>query len=401
MARALTAGMLTAIATGIVKPIFLYEAEFASGTVNLFTGHGTLSWDSKSWTGDEGLMRIESAVETSDLAALNFTVSLNGQVSSLLSLALGQVRRGKPGSVWLGLFEPDAHYLSLPGTSGNYASTPDSAAVSITGDIDIRVKAAADDWTPATAGRYIITKLGGAPQNSYYTQLLTDGILRLGHYHDGSTERFADSTVAVGAADGSVKWLRFTLDVDNGASGRAVEFYTSDDGETWTQLGATVTQAGTSSIFDSTADVRLGGEAGFFEGKVYYAELRNGIDGPVVASFDANDAAVGATSFVSRATGETWTVNQSGSPAAKIAYQAGTLIADPFLCFKGRADKPSIVPDPNSCVVGVAYESRLIDAARRRERRYTPEDQALDFPADKGFDQVAALQDTVLVFGRR
>jgi len=186
MARALTAGMLTAIATGIVKPIFLYEAEFASGTVNLFTGHGTLSWDSKSWTGDEGLMRIESAVETSDLAALNFTVSLNGQVSSLLSLALGQVRRGKPGSVWLGLLDA-----------------------------------------------------------------------------------------------------------------------------------------------------------------------------------------------------------------------AGAVIADPFLCFKGRADKPSIVPDPNSCVVGVAYESRLIDAARRRERRYTPEDQALDFPADKGFDQVAALQDTVLVFGRR
>jgi hypothetical protein len=33
-------------------------------------------------------------------------------------------------------------YLALPGTSGNYASAPDSAALSITGNIDIRCKVA-------------------------------------------------------------------------------------------------------------------------------------------------------------------------------------------------------------------------------------------------------------------
>ena len=36
--------------------------------------------------------------------------------------------------------ELDLQYVQFPGTSGNYASTPDSAALSITGDIDIRAK---------------------------------------------------------------------------------------------------------------------------------------------------------------------------------------------------------------------------------------------------------------------
>ena len=39
--------------------------------------------------------------------------------------------------------------LRLPGLSGNYLSTPDTAATSVTGDIDIRVKVALDDWTPS------------------------------------------------------------------------------------------------------------------------------------------------------------------------------------------------------------------------------------------------------------
>jgi hypothetical protein len=43
------------------------------------------------------------------------------------------------------------NYLALGGIAGNYASTPDSVANSITGDIDIRTKVALADWTPAVA----------------------------------------------------------------------------------------------------------------------------------------------------------------------------------------------------------------------------------------------------------
>lgn len=186
MSRALTAGMLAAMATGHLRPLFLYEGEFTGGTVRLFTGYGTIDWNGNTFTGSGQMLNITAIREVSELQAVNFTVSLNGELPSLISVALGQVRRGKPGSVWLGLL-------------------------------------------------------------------------------------------------------------------------------------------------------------------------------------DANNA----------------------------------LIADPFLCFKGRADRPDIVPDPSHTVISVAYESRLIDASRRRERRYTSEDQQIDYPGDKGFDYVPSLQDAVFTWGRR
>lgn len=186
MARALTAAMLAAMATGHVKPLILYEGEFSGGTVRLFTGYGTIVWNGNTFTGSGQMLNITAIQEVTELQAVNFTVSLNGQLSSLLAIALGQVRRGKPGSVWLGLLD-----------------------------------------------------------------------------------------------------------------------------------------------------------------------------------------------------------------------DAGALIADPFLCFKGRADRPDIVPDPENAVIAVAYESRLIDAARRRERRYTSEDQQIDYPGDLGFDYVPSLQDTQFTWGRR
>ena len=184
--RALTAGMISAMATGAVKPIFLYEGEFTGGTLRLFTGYGSLSWDGHTWTGDGGLMQITAVQEVSELQAINFSVSLNGDLSSLVTVALAQVRRGKPGSVWMGLLDA-----------------------------------------------------------------------------------------------------------------------------------------------------------------------------------------------------------------------AGALIADPFLCFSGRADKPDILPDPTHTVISVAYESRLIDAERTRNRRYTSEDQHIEYPADEGFDFVPALQDQITPWGER
>lgn len=186
MARALTSAMLSAMATGNLRPLIFYEGEFSGGTVRLFTGYGSIEWDGHTWTGSGQMLTISAIQESSDLQAINFTVSLNGQLSSLLAIALGQVRRGKPGSVWLGLLD-----------------------------------------------------------------------------------------------------------------------------------------------------------------------------------------------------------------------DAGSLIADPFLCFRGRADKPDIVPDPENAIIAVAYESRLIDASRRRERRYTSEDQQSDYPTDKGFDYVPVLQDTQFTWGRR
>lgn len=202
--------------------------------------------------------------------------------------------------------------LSSPGTSGNYASTPDSATLDITGDIDIRILMAPNDWTPSAING-LASKWVDATQRSFVFNLNTNGTFSLFWSSTGANLLSSTSTAATGFDDGSPHWIRVTLDVDNGASGRTTTFYTSEDGTTWTQLGATVVST-TTSIFASTSALaictdRSGGGTTFLEGKLYRAQIYSGIDGTLAADFNPNDTTAGDTSFASIATGETWTIN--------------------------------------------------------------------------------------------
>src|SRR6266540_284013 len=188
-------------------------------------------------------------------------------------------------------------YVVLPGMGGSYASAPDSPAISVTGDLDLRMKLAADDWTPVEEDALISNFVGGSTVNGYMLSLASTGQLRLNWAEDATNTRLrsALSTVAVSAADGTAKWVRATLDIDNGLAGCDAKFYTSDDGVTWTQLGATVAQAGVTLVNDGTRPLHIGLQANGLtwplNGKVYYAEVRNGIDGAVVAAFNPAAAA--------------------------------------------------------------------------------------------------------------
>ena len=114
--------------------------------------------------------------------------------------------------------------------------------------------------------------------------------------------------------------VRVTLDVDNGAAGRTVTFYTAPTiTGTWVQLGVAVTTAGITSIFSNTAAGAIGahdaGTDGLFAGRVYAAEIRNGINGTAVANPDFAAQPAGTTSFVDAA-GRTWTINGSAAITA-------------------------------------------------------------------------------------
>lgn len=184
MARDLTASVITQLQAASVEVGVLFEGEFASGWVRLWSGVGTLSWDGKSWSGVGTLLGISGIDETNEIRASGLTVSLSGVPSDLLSAALGDARSGKTGRVYLA----------------------------------------------------------------------------------------------------------------------------------------------------------------FFSG--------------------------------------------------------GSIVADPILQFEGRLDVPAIEDGPDTATISISYESELIDLERARERRYTPEDQAIDFPGDLGFDYVASLQDAQITWGR-
>lgn len=78
---------------------------------------------------------------------------------------------------------------------------------------------------------------------------------------------------------------------------------------------------------------------------------------------------------------------------------SGAIIADPYLLFSGRMDSVEIDEGPETSVVRVAAESRLIDLQRSRERRYTHEDQQIDFPGDRGLEYMPTAQSTPFLWG--
>ncbi len=209
-----------------------------------------------------------------------------------------------------------AHYMALVQATGNGASTPDSGATSITGAMDIRVDATLTDWTPAVTNVLVAKYTSTGNQRSYMLRVGTGGALEFWTSATGSSGVSNYSSVANGIADGTRKWIRVTFTPDNGSGSREATFYTSPDGSTWTQLGATATGAAT-TIFDSSALLQVGTRAATNEttdGKIHYAEVRNGIGGTVVAKFDPSEAsATSAGSWTASGTGEVWTIDRNGT----------------------------------------------------------------------------------------
>lgn len=276
-------------------------------------------------TGRVYYAEIRSSVDGTVVAAFDPTRGTRG-VGSFVSATTETWTinsSGTPPALLQGprIFDEGAEYLSLPGVAGNYASTPDSAANSVTGDLELIVRASLTDWTPAAIATLIAKWNTTGNQRSYALSVNTDGTLNLSWSADGTAVLSKNSTVATGFADGAIAWVRATLDVNNGAAGNDVKFYTSTDGVTWVQLGTTVTTAATTAVFNSTAVLEVGsmitGTSQLAIGRVYYASLLNGLAGPVAAVFDPGRAAAGASSLIAY-TGETWTINTSGSPAAAL-----------------------------------------------------------------------------------
>lgn len=210
-------------------------------------------------------------------------------------------------------------YLSLPGASGDYASTPDAAALDITGDIDLRVRVALADWTPAAESTLIAKYTATGNQRSYALAVTTAGALIFRWSEDGTAEKTETSSANLGGlAAGATTWVRATLDADVGGTDANVTFYTSDDGVTWTQLGAVQPVGATTSIFASTAVLELGGQTlgtvNRLTGKIFRAQVLSGIGGTSVA------APVAGTAGITDATPRTWTVNGAAFLSSRTRY---------------------------------------------------------------------------------
>lgn len=114
----------------------------------------------------------------------------------------------------------------------------------------------------------------------------------------GSDTITVSSTANLTLTVGTPLWVKVTVDVDNGAGGYDVKFWyatcdktTYDEPTSWTQLGATVTGAGTLSLYTGGAlRVDIGtffnGAFGQWRCNIYRYIYRDGIDGTEVADLD-------------------------------------------------------------------------------------------------------------------
>lgn len=78
----------------------------------------------------------------------------------------------------------------------------------------------------------------------------------------------------------------------------------------------------------------------------------------------------------------------------------GDLIPDPVISFSGRMDQPTLTVTGPSGTLNINCENRLLDMNISVEKRYSDQDQKLDFPDDRGFEWVNAIQSITIFWGR-
>lgn len=207
-------------------------------------------------------------------------------------------------------------HLALDGTG--YATTPDTAALDVTGDIDVRFDATLANWFPVGTLTELMGKFTTTGNQRSWGLYVQDGKVHFTWSPDGTQPSGFDfaSTAQFSVPPSGRLAVRATLDADNGAGGLTVRFYTAATiAGPWTQLGDTQTNAATTSIYNSTAPLTIGNvvlpeTAAAYEnaiGQIHAAEVRNGIGGSQVANPVFADVAEATTSFADTA-GRTWTL---------------------------------------------------------------------------------------------
>ncbi|MEV6471610.1 hypothetical protein [Streptomyces sp. NPDC051657] len=198
-------------------------------------------------------------------------------------------------------------YLRLEGNTSSYARTPDTAALDITGDIDLRVEATCDWW--AVPVQTLLGKWVSVGNQRSYMLRIENGSANLSWGTDGTVWYFASQLLPALPRRAA---LRATLDVNNGSGGYTARFYWAPTmSGPWVQIGDPLSSTPTMSIHAGTAPLEVAPVAATgwtpVGGRVHRAEVRSGINGTLVADFDARTKPEGTTGWTDSA-GRTWTV---------------------------------------------------------------------------------------------
>ncbi|MCQ6250919.1 hypothetical protein [Streptomyces malaysiensis] len=223
--------------------------------------------------------------------------------------------------------------LVLDGSMSGTVDTPDAAPLDIVGDLDLRAEAEVD-WNAPGFNQVLIGKWDGASAQRSYALRIYQERIWLNWSVDGSAPITMSASVPVPTLPDRAA-VRATLDVDNGSGGWTVTIYWARSiAGPWTQIGS-VTGAGVTSIYSSTVPLRVGSPDAStapprtpFAGSGYRFEVRNGIDGTVVAAPDFTTLTPGTSTFVD-AVGHTWTLQGTAEISDRLIRFAGEVSSWP------------------------------------------------------------------------
>jgi hypothetical protein len=226
-------------------------------------------------------------------------------------------------------------YLQLDGSLTGYASTPDTAALDLTKDIDLRWEGEAD-WY-ALGAQMLIGKWGEAGQRSYHMRL-EDGLLCFHGTTDGTVGGIPQTALPAGLPRRAA--VRTVL-----VGGTICRWYWAEslDGP-WTQFDELLLSnpfpdgvfVSTAPLFIAPSQVSATVNRLPAAGRVYRAEVR-GAGGTVVASPDFRGQPAGTGGFTDSA-GRVWTLTGTAEIRDRIDRFIGEISEWPQKWVPSEAD---------------------------------------------------------------
>lgn len=106
MPRAMSPALAAALASNLVWPAIFVELHFTGGAVYIWSGFGSISWNSHTWVGAGDLGSISVIEGGGNVEARGISLTLSGidTSSTVVSDTLNQFQQGLPAIVYLATF---------------------------------------------------------------------------------------------------------------------------------------------------------------------------------------------------------------------------------------------------------------------------------------------------------
>jgi len=142
--RSLDPTLSAALTANLIYPVRLVQLTFKSQTVYLWSGPGSLVWNSQTFMGVGSLGSIGAITEGVDINADGTTITLSGIDPLLLAESLTDIQLGATANIWFGLVTQQrtligTPYLMFSGTVDTPTVTPGVDTFSITLNLENRM----------------------------------------------------------------------------------------------------------------------------------------------------------------------------------------------------------------------------------------------------------------------